>query len=764
MFRLTRFSLAHPKGTLVVIALVTAVLGVGLTRLQTEFGFRVLLGGNHPSIRTLEQFIHQFGGGLPIQIAWVCGEDQPCETVFDHRSLEMADSVTRSLSAVGGVRRIESPASAKVLVPDTGGFSARRLVENGRPVDDLALLADRALDDPLWVDNLVSKDRRIGIILIQPTDIRNSTDVAIVEAIEEVLAPFEAQGFEYHLVGNPVSAVVAGRDLAASMVRLVPFTVVIIGGVLLVLARSWLHAAIALGSMGIALAWTFGLLGWLGWPRDAILEVLAPLILVVGVCDAIHLLSRYSETIATSNDDRSGTEQVAALREAVNGVASPCLVTTLTTAGALLSFATSELETFVRFGVISAFGVSSCLLLTFSLVPIMARSFPQGPGDAVSASQVWRSFLQGVVRTSERRSVSILVVTFVLFVVCSAGWIAFLRVDTYWYELIGEQSRTVRSIRFLEEHLRPSANLEVQISLPPMESLEEPEALDRVGDFAEFLSEIDGLGAATSVLDLVTRLNRLLHDDDPEYETRGPTAGANAQLIELIGFEDPDLLANWISLDRSRLRISVEAFEQSNSSRERVLAEIEDFVRLRLPADWEVVLTGGLAMNFDWVDDVQETQIRSFPAAFVLVLVLVALFLHSIPLAFGAMVPTLVPVVVTLGAMGWVGMSLDVGRSMIAAILIGVAVDDSIHLLHEYRRRRTSGDSPQESITGAVLHVGRAVVTTSVALSLGFLTLMASAWQTIASFGFFISLSILAALVASLLVLPALIFTFGSRE
>jgi predicted RND superfamily exporter protein len=124
------------------------------------------------------------------------------------------------------------------------------------------------------------------------------------------------------------------------------------------------------------------------------------------------------------------------------------------------------------------------------------------------------------------------------------------------------------------------------------------------------------------------------------------------------------------------------------------------------------------------------------------------------------MIPTLLPVVVTLGAMGWMGMGLDVGRAMIAAVLIGIAVDDSVHVLSQYKKRRVAGDDPGAAIRGAILHSGRAVVTTSLALSLGFLTLMASAWQTISSFGFFVALAILGALAAALFVLPALIFAF----
>jgi len=118
---------------------------------------------------------------------------------------------------------------------------------------------------------------------------------------------------------------------------------------------------------------------------------------------------------------------------------------------------------------------------------------------------------------------------------------------------------------------------------------------------------------------------------------------------------------------------------------------------------------------------------------------------------------------VVLGAMGWLGMSLDVARAMIAAVVIGIGVDDAIHVLAHYKKRRDAGDTSHEAMGAALRHSGRAVVTTSIALSLGFLTLMMSAWQTVASFGLFVAISILGALVATLLVLPALVFVVAPR-
>jgi hypothetical protein len=155
------------------------------------------------------------------------------------------------------------------------------------------------------------------------------------------------------------------------------------------------------------------------------------------------------------------------------------------------------------------------------------------------------------------------------------------------------------------------------------------------------------------------------------------------------------------------------------------------------------------------VDELQRSQVGSFASATVLVLGLIALFQRSWKAALLAAVPTLLPVLVTLGALGFAGISLDIGGTMVAAVVIGIADDDALHLLEQYRRRRRSGMPAAEAMHDALLHVGRAMVTTSVALATGFAALSISSWQTIANFGLIAALAILVALMSALFVLPA---------
>ena len=761
--RLTEISMAHPVRVLLLLSLVTAAFAAQLPELRTEFGYRPLVGEEHPSIQALDEFIERFGGGFPVQIAWSCRQTPQCETIFDPASLRMADAVSRRLGSLAVIRDVRGPASSALLVPTSDGFEVRHFVERGEPVADARLLAERALDDPLWVGNLVSEDGRTGVVVIQPVDSESETSVEVVEAIREVLAPFEDAGFEFHLVGHAVEFVVAGRELAQSSAALTPIAAIVIALIVFALSRSWQGVLVSLVTVLTSLIWTFGLLGALHWPRDSILQTLAPLILVVGVCDAIHVLSRFASerTAGAGSGGRLGRRE--ALRAATRDIARPCLITTLTSAGAFLSFATSDLQTFVHFGVVSAFGVLACLILTFTLLPVLVLLIPAEGGSSGRVSRGWEVALDAIVRSAERRATPILVATGVVFVVCAVGWLGFLRVDTDGYEMYGDRSQVIRWIRFVEQSLHRSDNLEIEIELPPSTPLESPETLDAISRFSGRLSQIEGLGRASSLLDLIERLNRLLHDDDPAFERRGDGPEANAQLLELISFEDPALLETWLSFDRSRVRVSVEAPFQSYASREVVLREVRREIARSLPADWSTVLTGQFAMGYDWVSDVQATQLRSFLTAFAVVLLLVAVHVRSLGWSLIAMIPTTLPVVVLLGSMGLLGLSLDVGRAMIAAVMIGIGVDDTVHLLSHFRCRRMAGATAPEAIRQAVLFVGRPVITSSVALAVGFLSLMTSSWQTVSSFGFFVGIGILGALLADLFVFPALVVTVAAR-
>jgi predicted RND superfamily exporter protein/signal transduction histidine kinase len=759
MSRLTALALDRPGTTIAVVLVLSGFFAAQALRVTAETGYRAYIGADHPTVIALDHFIDGFGGGLPMAAVWSCAETSACEHVFDARAVEMASTVVRSLRDRPGVRAVRSPATTTLLVGREDVLESKTALD---PADRATMLAE-APENGLWVGRLISPDAQTGAIAIELASSDSDVTRSVLTRLEAALAPFESDGFTFHIVGQTAQFALTDESLAQDSQRLLPVTMGLVALTIALLFRSWQAVLAALAAVGLASLWTTGFMGLMGWPKNAISETIPPLVLVIALSDAIHLLARYSQARAATGA-RTGSDRAATMLRAAREIARPCFVTSATTAIGLLSFTTSGLDSFVRFGLISGFGVAAALVLAFTVLPILMMWFP---GDAirdVSVTDQWAAALRAMTRQTRRNARGITVVALLVGIVCSVGT-ARLAVDVDEYKLYGEGSSVVKAFRFIERNLRLPDSLELEVMLPPDQDLRQPETLRQLERFSKELLGIEGLARNQSVLDVIRWSNRLLREGDATHARLPEEAGDATAILSLINLTDPAELEPWVGPDFRRLRFSVEAEKMPQSQRAAVIAEVDGAIDRHLGPGWQATSTGSFVVYHDLVEEIQRTQLRSFGVAAVLILALLAIFLRSlggtlpeaIKWALIGMFPTVLPVAMTLGVMGYAGIALDMGTAMVAAIIIGIAVDDTVHLLGEFYRRKSEGSSSGLAIDGSVLHIGQAVVTTSVALSAGFFVLLLSSWQSISSFGFLSGVAILGALLADLVVLPALI-------
>lgn len=753
MSRLAQLSLRHPAAALVLLAALTAAICAGIPRLETQAGYRTFLGAGHPVLRELDATVQRFGGGLPFAAVWSCAESSACDSVFDRASLAMAHDVARALESTPGVRRVDGPATSPLLFPVFLELpEVRRLAPDGEPAADIADLAERARVDPLWAGQIVSPDGLSGALLVHLDGSDPVVGARVLAALRARLAPYEAAGFRFNLVGGPVEFVVAGAELARNAARIVPLMVAVVAAVLVFLFRSWWEAAVTLASVGLAVAWSLGLMGWLGWPQNSLSQALPPLVLVIGVCDAMHLLASAARGDRAAGAGRSAREE--SLLAAVHEVGRPCVLTTLTTAAGFASFAASGLESFVRFGCIAAFGVCAALLLCFTLLPVLAARIPARRPRAPDSTARWERGLEGLAALAQRHARVLLCSTLALCLLGAWGF-ARLRVDASFEDLYGADSQVVRWVRAASSQLRAPETLEVALTPPPGTPAFDPAAL-RVVEGVEGLAGLEGLGAALSVLTPMRELHRLVHGGPLPLDGSDPEGERARHMLRLLRFEDPELVGLFLD-ENGGYRVSFQSQKLPQAALRQLLAEVRGRVASLLPPGWSATVTGPLAVVGAMIDEIRATQLRSFALAALLVLGIVALYFRSLPVAGMALVTALLPVLLALGAMGLAGIPLDVGTAMVAAVLLGLAVDDSIHLLTAYRRHRGTGEDPERAVGAAVRDVGRALVTSSAALAAGFLVLALAPWQSLASFGYVAAVAVAGALAAALLVLPALL-------
>ena len=721
--------LRHPARVLLAIAAVTAAFAAGIPRLTTDVGYRAFLGPQHPAIRSFDAFLSRYGGGLPLRAVWSCADTPVCENALDAPSLAMVAGVAAALAASPAVTRVVHPGNAPLLMPTRDGPVVRRLLA-GSDADAEALRA-AARADPSWSGEIVSADGTVGCIVVELRSSASEVASRAYADLDAALAPFEARGFVFQRVGGPVEFVVAGAELDAAMARIVPIMVLLVAIGLLVLLRSVAAAAMALATVGIAVVWTHGALGWIGWPRNSLTQTLPPLVLVIGVCDGIHLISRYRAHCA-ARPAADVAARRAALSRTLSEVARPCVMTTLTTAAGFASFATAELDSFVHFGLIAAFGVLAALALTFTLLPALLVGVPIRRVAPPAGAGSWTRRIVGLSAASARRARWVLAIAALLLVTGVAGF-ARLRVDSSFEDLYGADSAVVRWARFTADQLAPSDRLEIDLRLPEGVGVGSPEVRRAVESLRRRLGG-DGLAAPRSFL------------SRPRWREELLAAGSG----DLPG------LTPWVDLKDRHVRVSFPAEKLPQDEMRAVMRRTRTALA-RLPEGYSGVATGPFALVSDMVDAIQRTQLESFGAAALAIALLLWIYLGSLRLALLAMLPTALPVIATLGLMGLLGIALDIGSAMVGAVVLGIGVDDTIHVLDRYQRLRARGAPAPAAIVRAIDEVGEAVVATSLALSLGFAALALSPWQSVASFGVVASAAILAALATTLLVLPALV-------
>jgi hypothetical protein len=653
---------------------------------------------------------------------------------------------------------VDGPATSPLLVAELFDLPrARQLAPEGAPAPDLGELIPRALADPLWVGQIVAPDGRAGALLVTLADSSSETAERAVDAALAAIARFEGRGLGFALAGGPVEFVVAGRDLDRQAQRLVPAIVLLVGALVWLAFRSLPLALLALAGVGVALLAAVGLQGWLGWPRTSFFQVLPPLLLTIGVCYGIHLLAATAERLPLA---ASRGEAVA---DAIRSVARPCLYTALTTAAGFASFHTSGLQSLVRFGWIAAFGVMASLLVTFTLLPVVLVRLPPRWITPPRTHAAWARVLDRIARGAPRWRARTLATTAALAALAGAG-LAQLRIDASFEEIYGEGNPVVRWAREAAA-VRSAETLEIALTLPPGVDPAAPAAIAALASLEAI--EAPGLGRPLSILPPMRRLHELFYGGPLVLAGDAALPERFVSLQRMLRAEAPDLFAFFVAAAEAgrpaALRLSFQAEKLPQDELRALVAHAEREVAARLPPGASAVVTGPLVVVSRMIDEIRDTQIGSFGSATLLVLVLSALCLRSLSLALLALVPTVLPVLLTLGAMGALGVPLDVGTAMVAAIVLGLGVDEALHLLSAYRRLRETGRARGAAIEDALREVGRPLLTSAAALALGFLVLVFVPWKSLASFGTVSVVAIAASLLADLLVLPALLLATPER-
>ena len=585
------------------------------------------------------------------------------------------------------------------------------------------------------------------------TDAENSE---VVNKVQEITKKYHSENFYIYHAGSPVVVHSIKRSMQKDMQTSTKFALLTIAIVLLILFRRASGVFLPILMVILTLLSTLAFMAATGTPLKLPTQILPSFLLAVGVAASVHLLSIFYHHLNEHHNKR----EAIAYSLGHSGLA--IAMTSLTTAAGLLSFSMSEVAPIADLGRFAASGVLVSLIYTLVLLPALIALIPLKHKDDSSTqgrTRLMDKVLLAFAHVSTNHSKTIVIASVIIIVVSVFGLLktTFFHDPLTWMPKSWE---TRQATELLDVEMKGTSVLEVVIDTGKENGLYEPkliQALDKlhttIDDFS--LGEIN-ISKTVSLVDVLKESNRALHGNDEKYYTPPVERDLIAQELLLFENSGSDDLEDLVDSQFSKARFTIKTPWIDAARNTQLILAIEEQFKAALADQADTSVTGMGSLFGRTMDAAINSTKISYLAATAVITIMMILLLSDIKLGLVSMIPNLLPIVISLSVMGYLGMPLDMFTMLIGSIAIGLVVDDTIHFLHNFRRYHKETQNVNLAVEKTLLSTGRAIFVTTVVLCLGFFIFMTADMNNVFRFGFITGITIILALLSDLLLAPAL--------
>ena len=684
----------------------------------------------------------------------------------------------------------------------TTDFGTIPLIENQN--EEQSLFSD---DD--WSDDFEdSVDDQAVLQKVKFKDIEPALYIPFMQAVSAIYEqPRMLENFDFYPIGTSAMVELAWGTMIQAAFLLVGM-LIIINLLLWTLFRSASAVVLPQLAIGLSILFVIGGLSWLNIASTTLIALTVMLVIAVGVADCVHVMSSYLLF------RRSGNDHEQALSQAYGKTGVPILLTTVTTMAGMSSLAVTGMPQFVLFGFSSAAGVGLAFLYTIYLLPVlldywhpMQTKKIKTPGEnrktgikalalllkskllsflcffvnplmkgAKTVGLVWllsaewlQPLLDKIPSFVQRFRYAVVVIFFGVFGICLYGATQ-VKIDSNLVELYSDDVPIGQAYDIVDEHMMGTGNMIIVVNTGESDAIMDPAVLNAMSRLQNQVKESYSkyIIRTNSLADLVKETHAIMQGDE-QYRTIPDSQITVSQLLYLFNSANPEERRALVSDDYSKSHISIQLKNAGSNEYAEFFEGIRkdisnefDTLKDRYP-NLDVEITGTFAMMMRLADDLSRNQFKSLAIAAVVISSLLMVTLGSLQAGAMSIVPNLIPATLAFGLMGLLGIPLDTDTLMIAPLIIGIAVDDTIHFISHYRMSLAENNDMQLALVDAIKEVGQAVTFTTLILGLGFFMLTFSDYLGLAKIGGFGSLAIFVALLCDLLFFPALIMIFKPK-
>jgi len=587
------------------------------------------------------------------------------------------------------------------------------------------------------------------------TDAENAELIAI---LKEITKKYEAKGLEIYVAGSPAVNNALKAQMSADMQKFTKATFIIIVIFLFIMFRRVSTVVYPLLVIIFSLLTTIGTMAWAGVAFKLPTQIVPSLLLAVSVGATVHILSIFFDRFNKTGDKRE------ALSFTMGHSGLAIAMTSVTTAIGVGSFAGSEMAPQADMGIYASLGVMISLFLTLTLLPALlslTRLKQKPQKKASKLDYIMKSMAVFPVKYYK----GIIVVSFALVTVAlfASSKLALTHDPLVWFQ---EDNINRISTNVIDKHMNGTVTIEAVMDTEVENGWNNPQRLKKLNELSleleQYVDEYTHIGKVISIATIVKETNRALHSNDEKSYIIPDDENLVAQELLLFENSGSDDLEDVLDSQFSKARISIKLPWTGAVKARTVLDHVKKRVTETFP-DEKVVITGMIPLLINTFSNAVNSSAKSYLIAFIAISFMMMLILGSVRIGLLSMIPNLTPIILGLLMMYVLDIPLDVFTLLIGSIAIGLAVDDTIHFMHNFRRYYLQSGDAAKAIEQTFFTTGKAMLITTIVLSLGFYSYLFGEMVAVQNFGLLTGSVIVMALLSDLLLAPALMIVVAKR-
>ncbi len=743
--------------TVLLASLVMLAMAAGMRFITVTNDYRILFGEDNPQLLAFDALENTYSASNQALIAVTPREGK----VFTREALGAVAELTEAGWRAPYSGRVTSLTNYTHSEGWGDELVVGPLVEDAQALGDADLprIERTALGAIDVAGRLVSRDGRtagVAIHFILP----DNPDQAVVEITDYLRSQLEQAradhpGIEYYLTGDVVMNRAFSDATQDDLETLTPIVFLIIVGLSVLILRSFLGAMAIVAVLVFVINSTMGFAGWMGVvfsPTNAGVPII---VMVIAIADSIHIVTGVLLGL------RRGLDRNAAILESIRINAYPVLITSVTTAVGFLSLNASDSPPFRVLGNSVAFGVLCAFLYTMTLLPALLSILPlRAPRARSEGKAFFDRFADFVIARRTPLLWSLAAVVVVL-----AMGISRIELSDNMAQYFDDRYEFRRHTDYVIEHLTGVDKLEYSLDSGREGGITDPDYLRQADAFAEWYRQQPEVTHVQVFSDIMKRLNKNMHGDDPAFHRlpEDPALAAQYLLLYELSLPFGSDLNDRIDVAKSATRMVVVTKNAWSRDLRELDKRAQGWLEDNVPDFAQEA--SGLSIVFAHLSLRNvHSMLRGTILAMALISFLLIWIFKSVRIGLLSLLPNFIPAIMSFGLWGYLVGHVGIASSVVIAVVFGIVVDDTVHFLSKYLKARREGQAAPEAVRSAFHTVGHALWTTTAVLSAGFLVFATSGFEVSWALGLLVTMTILFALAADFLILPTLLIAIDRRN